>query len=226
MMDKIALMQRIEDLSFIQQIVVWSLPVIFAFTVHEVAHGWVAKKYGDNTAFAEGRLTLNPLQHIDIVGTVILPGILLLLKTGFIFGWAKPVPVNGRHFKNPRKDMAVVAAAGPASNLVMALIWALCARLGFLIDAEALTLPMVASGIAGIQINLIFAVLNLIPIPPLDGSRIITAMLSHNMAYKYNQLEPYGFYILIGLMYLGILGIVMALPMAFLGYAFYGIAGL
>lgn len=225
MIDKIALMQRIDDLSFVQQIVVWLLPVVFAFTVHEVAHGWVAKKYGDNTAFAQGRLTLNPIHHIDIVGTVILPGILLLLKTGFIFGWAKPVPVNGRYFKNPRRDMAVVAVAGPVSNLVMALLWALCARLGFLIDTEALTLPMVASGIAGIQINLIFAVLNLIPIPPLDGSRIITAMLSHNLAYKYNQLEPYGFYILIALMYLGILGVIMGLPMALLGYLFYSVAG-
>lgn len=225
MIDKIALMQQIDDLSFVQQIVVWLLPVIFAFTVHEVAHGWVAKKYGDNTAFAEGRLTLNPIHHIDIVGTIILPGILLLLKTGFIFGWAKPVPVNGRYFKNPRRDMAMVAAAGPISNLLMALGWALCARLGFLLDTETATLPLVASGLAGIQINLIFAVLNLIPIPPLDGSRIITAMLSHNMAYKYNQLEPYGFYILIGLMYLGILGLVMGLPMALLGYLFYGIAG-
>jgi Zn-dependent protease len=215
-----------EELTLVQKIVVWALPVIFAITVHEVAHGWVAKKYGDNTAFAQGRLTLNPIHHIDLLGTIILPGLLLLSGTGFIFGWAKPVPVNGRYFKNPRRDMAMVALAGPVSNLLMALLWALLARLGVLIDIETVSKPLAYMGIAGISINLILAVLNLIPLPPLDGSRIITAMLSHKMAYQYNQLEPYGFYILIALMYFGILGMIMALPMALLSYVFYAIAGL
>jgi Zn-dependent protease len=215
-----------EELTLVQKIAVWALPVIFAITVHEVAHGWMAKKYGDNTAFAQGRLTLNPIKHIDLIGTIILPGILLLTGTGIIFGWAKPVPVNGRYFKNPRKDMAMVALAGPVSNLLMALGWALLARLGIMIHTESVTLPLAYMGSAGISINLVLALLNLIPIPPLDGSRIITAMLSHNMAYKYNQLEPYGFYLLLALMYFGILGLILALPMALFGYVFYGIAGL
>lgn len=213
-----------EELTLIQKIVVWALPVIFAITVHEVAHGWMAKKYGDNTAYAQGRLTLNPIHHIDPLGTVVLPIICLLLG-GIIFGWAKPVPVNGRYFKNPRKDMAMVALAGPVANLLMALAWALIARLGVMVNIESITLPLAYMGIAGISINLVLAVLNLIPLPPLDGSRIITAMLSHQAAYKYNQLEPYGFYILLALMYLGILGVIMALPMALLQPLFYGIAG-
>jgi Zn-dependent protease len=214
-----------DELTLVQKVVVWALPVIFAITVHEVAHGWVAKKYGDNTAYAQGRLTLNPIQHIDPIGTIVLPIVCLLLG-GIIFGWAKPIPVNGRYFKNPRKDMAMVALAGPVSNLLMALIWALIARAGIMVDVESVTKPLAYMGMAGISINLVLAVLNMIPLPPLDGSRIITAMLSNNMAYKYNQLEPYGFYILLALMYLGILGIVMALPMALLGFVFYGIAGL
>ncbi|MFI3179523.1 MAG: site-2 protease family protein, partial [Methylococcaceae bacterium] len=121
-----------DELTLIQRIVVWVLPVIFAITVHEVAHGWVAKKYGDNTAFNLGRLTLNPLKHIDLFGTIILPGLLLLTGTGFIFGWAKPVPVDPRNFKRPLQDMAFVALAGPVSNLLMAVFWALIARLGVL----------------------------------------------------------------------------------------------
>ncbi len=210
----------------IQAISIWALPVIFAITVHEVAHGWIAKKYGDNTAYAQGRLTLNPVHHIDWFGTIILPILLLVSGTGMIFGWAKPVPVNGRYFKNPRRDMAMVALAGPVSNLLMAFAWALCARIALLINIESITVPLSLMGKAGISINLVLAVINLIPIPPLDGSRIITAMLSHNMAYKYNQLEPYGFYILIALMYFGILGIIMYLPMVLLQMLFYGIAGL
>lgn len=214
-----------EELTLVQKIVVWALPVIFAITVHEVAHGWVAKKYGDNTAYAQGRLTLNPIHHIDPLGTIVLPIVCLLLG-GFIFGWAKPIPVNGRYFKSPRKDMAMVALAGPVANLLMALAWALIARVGVTVNIETVTLPLAYMGIAGISINLVLAVLNLIPLPPLDGSRIITAMLSNNMAYKYNQLEPYGFYILLALMMTPILGLVMSLPMALLQPLFYGIAGL
>jgi Zn-dependent protease len=214
-----------EELNLVQKIAVWALPVLFAITVHEVAHGWMAKKYGDNTAFSQGRLSLNPIHHIDLIGTIILPGICLLIG-GIIFGYAKPVPVNGRYFKNPRRDMAMVALAGPVSNLLMALAWALLARLGVMINIETITVPLAYMGSAGISINLVLALLNLIPIPPLDGSRIITAMLSHTMAYKYNQLEPYGFYVLLALMYFGILGLILGLPMALLGYVFYGIAGL
>src|SRR5665811_760571 len=133
-----------DELTLMQRIVVWVLPVIFAITVHEVAHGWVAKRYGDNTASVLGRLTLNPVKHIDLLGTIILPGLLLITGTGFIFGWAKPVPVDPRNFKNPLHDMAIVALAGPVANLLMALAWALITRLGVTIGAgaEAIALPL------------------------------------------------------------------------------------
>jgi Zn-dependent protease len=214
-----------EELTIVQKIVVWALPVIFAITVHEVAHGWMAKRYGDNTAFSQGRLSFNPIHHIDVVGTIVLP-IICLVIGGIIFGWAKPVPVNGRNFKNPRQDMAMVALAGPVANLLMALGWALIARIGVMINIESFTLPAVYMGMAGISINLVLALLNLIPLPPLDGSRIITAFLSHKMAYQYNQLEPYGFYILLGLMYLGVLGMILGFPMLLLQQLFFKVAGL
>jgi Zn-dependent protease len=215
-----------EELTLVQKIVVWALPVIFAITVHEVAHGWMARKRGDSTAFFMGRLTLNPLKHIDPIGTVILPGILLLTGTGMIFGWAKPVPVDPRNFKKPKTDMALVALAGPVSNLLMALIWALIARVGVIVNTESVTLPLAYMGMAGISINLVLALINLIPIPPLDGSRIISGVLPSHLLYKYEKIEPYGFYILIGLMYFGILGVILALPMALLHFVFYAIAGL
>lgn len=214
-----------EELTIVQKIVVWALPVIFAITVHEVAHGWMAKRYGDNTAFSQGRLSFNPIHHIDLVGTVILP-IVCLVIGGIIFGWAKPVPVNGRNFKNPRQDMAMVALAGPVANLLMALGWAVIARIGVMINIESITLPAVYMGMAGISINLVLALLNLIPLPPLDGSRIITAFLSHKMAYQYNQLEPYGFYVLLALMYFGVLGMILGLPMFLLQKVFFAVAGL
>ncbi|MGJ0490571.1 site-2 protease family protein [Methylobacter sp.] len=214
------------ELTLLQRVVVWVLPVIFAITVHEVAHGWVAKKYGDNTAFMLGRLTLNPIKHIDLVGTIILPGLLLLTGTGFIFGWAKPVPVDPRYFKNPRRDMAIVALAGPVSNLLMAIGWALCARLGVVLNMEVVTLPLIYTGIAGISINLVLALINLLPIPPLDGSRILTGILPSRLAWKYNQLERYGFIILLLLLATGALGAILAYPMYIVQQLFFSIAGL
>ncbi len=214
------------DLTLIQRIIVWILPVIFAITVHEVAHGWVAKKYGDNTASSQGRLTLNPLKHIDWFGTVILPGLLLITGTGFIFGWAKPVPVDARNFKKPLHDMAIVAAAGPIANLLMATAWALLARLGVTIGVEAISLPLIYMGIAGISINLVLALINLLPIPPLDGSRMLTGLLPHRLAWQYNQLEPYGFYILIALLYFKVLNVILEYPMYIAQNVFFSIAGL
>ena len=214
------------DLSLIQRIVVWILPVIFAITVHEVAHGWVAKKFGDNTASSLGRLTINPIKHIDLVGTLILPGLLLLSGTGFIFGWAKPVPVDARNFKNPRKDMAVVALAGPISNLLMALGWALLARLGVMIGEDYISLPLIYTGIAGIAINMVLALINLLPIPPLDGSRVLTGILPSYWAWKYNQLERYGFIILLILLYTKILNVLLAYPMYYAQNVFFSIAGI
>lgn len=214
------------DLTLIQRIIVWILPVIFAITVHEVAHGWVAKKYGDNTASMQGRLTLNPIKHIDWFGTVILPGLLLMTGTGFIFGWAKPVPVDARNFKKPLHDMAIVAAAGPIANLLMATAWALLARLGVVIGVEAISLPLIYTGIAGISINLVLALINLLPIPPLDGSRILTGLLPPRLAWKYNRLEPYGFYILIALLYFKVLNVILEYPMYIVQNVFFSIAGL
>lgn len=214
------------ELSLMQRIVVWILPVIFAITVHEVAHGWVAKKYGDNTASNLGRLTINPIKHIDWVGTILLPGILLLTGTGFIFGWAKPVPVDARNFKNPRQDMAVVALAGPVANLLMALAWALLARIGVIIGVQFISLPFIYMGIAGISINLVLALINLLPIPPLDGSRVVTGILPDYWAWKYNQLERYGFIILLILLYTKILNVILAYPMYFAQNLFFSIAGI
>ena len=216
------------ELTLIQRIVVWILPVIFAITVHEVAHGWLAKKYGDNTAASLGRLTLNPFKHMDLVGTIILPGLLLITGTGFIFGWAKPVPVDTRYFKNPRKDMAIVALAGPASNLFMAIGWALIARIGVTIGVgnEAIAMPLIYSGIAGISINLILMLLNLLPIPPLDGSRILSGMLPSYWAWQFNKLERFGFIILLGMLYFNVLSVILAYPKYVLEQWFLSLAGL
>lgn len=195
------------QLSTIQTIAIWILPVLFAITVHEVAHGWVAKKFGDKTAFIMGRLTLNPIKHIDLIGTIVVPLILLILG-GFVFGWAKPVPVNFNNLKNPKRDMAFVAAAGPAANLIMAILWALIAKLGVILFSMQIgwALALIYMGQAGILINLILMVLNLIPIPPLDGSRIVSSFLPNRIAYKYNKLERYGFIILLLLLATGVLG--------------------
>jgi Zn-dependent protease len=214
------------ELSLIQRIIVWVIPVIFAITVHETAHGWVAKKYGDNTAKMLGRLTLNPLKHIVPVGTILLPGILLLTGTGFIFGWAKPVPVDARNFKNPRQDMAIVALAGPVSNLLMAVGWALIARVGVMINVDFMTLPMIYWGIAGISINLVLALINLIPIPPLDGSRVVSGILPNRWAWQYNKLERYGFLILLLMLFTGTLNVILGYPMFLAQNMFFSLAGL
>ncbi|WP_127470909.1 site-2 protease family protein [Thiomicrorhabdus aquaedulcis] len=201
------------ELTLIQKIAVWALPVIFAITVHEAAHGWMASKLGDQTARMLGRLTLNPLKHIDPIGTVVVP-IALLVLGGFVFGWAKPVPVDTRNFKHPAKDMAWVAMAGPASNLIMAVLWALVAKVGLIVQAQSPDVAqfLIYSGFAGISINLILLVLNLLPIPPLDGSRVVSAFLPAKLAWQYNRFAPMGFILLIGLMVLGLLSPILMGP--------------
>ena len=201
------------ELTLVQKIAVWAMPVLFAITLHEVAHGWMASKLGDQTARMLGRLTLNPFKHIDPIGTVIVP-LALLLLSGFVFGWAKAVPVDSRNFRNPRKDMAWVAIAGPAANLIMAFFWALVAKLGVYLEASSPGVGefFIYSGIAGVSINLILLILNLIPIPPLDGSRVLSAFLPKQLAWQYNRLEPYGFFIILGLMFMGILEIILIGP--------------
>lgn len=198
------------ELTLIQKILIFAIPILFAITVHEVAHGWVASKLGDPTAKMLGRLTLNPVKHIDPIGTVVVP-LVLLYVGNIIFGWAKPVPVDWRNLRNPRRDMALVAAAGPLANLLMIILWALAAKLVILTgDTFArLALPFFYMCGAGITINTVLMVLNLIPVPPLDGSRVVSALLPPATAYKYNGLERYGFIILIILLVTGVLGKVM-----------------
>jgi len=192
------------DLTVIQKIVIYALPVIFAITVHEAAHGYAARHFGDMTAFNAGRITLNPLKHIDLFGTIILPALTVMLG-GILFGWAKPVPVDFRRLRNPKKDMLWVAAAGPASNFVMAIFWALVMK--FSVNApEAFALPMALMGKAGITINVVLMVLNLLPLPPLDGGRIAVSLLPMNLARPFAQIERYGFIILIILLFSGVLG--------------------
>ncbi len=215
-----------DELTLVQRVAVWILPVIFAITGHEVAHGWMAKRYGDNTAAMQGRLTLNPLKHIDLLGTIVIPGLLLLTFTGFIFGWAKPVPVDMRNFKNPKRDMAIVALAGPASNLLMALLWALLARIGVTLDVEFISMPLIYSGVAGITINLVLALINLLPIPPLDGGRILTGLLPDYYAWQFSRLERYGFIILLVLLTTNALSYILAYPMFYVQQLFFSLAGM
>lgn len=195
------------DFSLPQKIAIWALPVLFAITVHEVAHGFVASRLGDRTAQMMGRLTLNPLKHIDPVGTVLVPLVMLLLPGGFLFGWAKPVPIGYRNLGSPKRDMAIVAAAGPLSNLLMAIGWALLLRL----SVELLhTLPWAAQPLffmaqAGIAINLILMILNLVPVPPLDGGRVLTGLLPARQAAALGALEPYGLMIVLALLLTGVL---------------------
>ncbi|MDH3559804.1 MAG: site-2 protease family protein [Gammaproteobacteria bacterium] len=195
------------EVSLVQKIVAWVIPVLFAITVHEVAHGWIAARLGDKTALMLGRLTLNPVKHIDPVGTILVPGLLMLMQSGFLFGWAKPVPVTWQNLKHPKRDMALVAAAGPTANLLMALGWALLIRLGLLLGDNGLAL--VFMGTAGIFINTILMVLNLLPLPPLDGGRVMTGLLPGPLAWKFSRIEPYGFMILLALLVTGVLGKIM-----------------
>ena len=189
-----------EKYTILQKIILWLPPMVFAITVHEVAHGWVAARLGDPTAKLLGRLSLNPIKHIDPVGMLLVPSLLFFLG-GFIFGWAKPVPVNWLNLKNPRRDMALVAAAGPSVNFFMALLWGIITKIAIAFNSHAIFYM----GTFGITINSMLMVLNLIPIPPLDGSRIITALLSPTTAEKFKNLEKYGFFILLMLLATGIL---------------------
>ena len=195
------------ELTLVEKIVVAAVPIIFAITVHEVAHGWVASKLGDPTAKLAGRLTLNPVRHIDPVGTIAVPLIMIAL-TPFAFGWAKPVPVDWRNLKQPRRDMALVAAAGPGANVVMLVLWTLLLSVLPASGVEASYMPALLGEMAkvGIIINIVLIALNLLPLPPLDGSRIVTAFLSPAAARKYLLLERWGLPLLVVLIFTGVLG--------------------
>ncbi|MHA3903497.1 site-2 protease family protein [Castellaniella sp. WN] len=207
--------------NLIQTIAVYALPVLFAVTLHEAAHGYVARHFGDPTAEQAGRISLNPLRHIDPMGTIVVPLVLLfatkLMGGGLLFGWAKPVPVDWSRLRRPKRDMLWVALAGPASNLLMAIGWVLLLRallmLG-LIDGPRDFWALMVN--AGVQVNLILMALNLLPLPPLDGGRIVFSLLPPRLAWRYGRIEPYGLVILIVLMMLGWLWPLM-LPLLKLG---------
>lgn len=203
------------ELTLIQKITVSAIPIIFAITVHEAAHGYVAKYFGDLTAEKMGRITLNPIKHIDMIGTIILPALTLMLG-GILFGWAKPVPVNFANLNNPKKDMLWVAAAGPASNFIMAIVWVLVLKYANSAPESAAFFLLEMSKV-GIMINLVLMVLNLLPLPPLDGGRIAVSLLPMNIAVKFSQLERYGFVILIVLLFTGILGKIISPIIGFFG---------
>lgn len=194
----------------IQLIAVWALPVLFAVTLHEAAHGWVAYLFGDKTAFLAGRISPNPIRHIDPIGTILVPG-LLLLTTNFIFGWAKPVPVDARNLRQPRRDMALVALAGPLCNLIQACLWSIVFKTAtFLLRQKiAFATPLILMAEAGILINVFLAALNLIPIPPLDGSKVVGCLLPVRIEKYYNAIEPFGFIILLFLLVTNILSKIM-----------------
>ncbi|GBE09881.1 peptidase family M50 [bacterium BMS3Bbin12] len=215
-------------MTLVQTVAVLALPLLFAVTVHEVAHGWVARRLGDPTAMMLGRLTLNPIKHIDPLGTLLIPALLLIMHAPFLFGWAKPVPVTWQNLRNPKRDMALVAVAGPGANLAMALLWALVAKLGLVLAPTigGLALPMVLMGKVGITFNLVLMVLNLLPLPPLDGGRILVGLLPGPLAWKVSRIEPYGFPILLVLLVTGGLAYLIVPPIGWFEHIIYLTTGL
>ena len=202
----------------IQPVLIYALPVLFAITVHEAAHGYAARHFGDNTAYMLGRITLNPIKHIDPVGTILMPIMLYFATSGaFLFGYAKPVPVNFGHLRNPKRDMVWVALAGPASNFIQAIVWAvvMITLVGTGVE-ERFFLEMAR---AGVLVNLVMWAFNLFPVPPLDGGRILVGLLPWRQAQMVSRLEPYGFFIVMGLVIFGVVGTIWLRPLMGLGYA-------
>jgi Zn-dependent protease len=211
---------------FVQTVAIYALPVLFAITLHEAAHGYVARHFGDMTAYAQGRISLNPARHIDLVGTILVPIAILAVSTftagaGLLFGWAKPVPVNYSALRRPRQNMLWVAAAGPAANLVMAVAWALLLKISLTLPENYFSEPLRLMSKAGINANLVLMLLNLLPILPLDGGRIVASLLPIRIAGGYAKLEPWGFPILLVLLFTSALGVILA-PMVSFSYRVLG----
>jgi len=203
--------------NLIQTVLIYALPVLFAITVHEAAHGYAARHFGDNTAYMLGRITLNPIKHIDPIGTILMPIMLYFATSGaFLFGYAKPVPVNFGHLRNPKRDMVWVALAGPASNFVQAIFWAvvMITLVGTGVE-ERFFLEMAR---AGVLVNLVMWAFNLFPVPPLDGGRILVGLLPWKQAQMVSRLEPYGFFIVMGLVIFGVVGTIWLRPLMSFGY--------
>lgn len=197
-------------IEFIQQAALWAIPLIYAITMHEAAHGWVASKLGDKTAFMLGRVSLSPFRHVDPVGTIIVPLVLLFLG-GFLFGWAKPVPVNEYGLKKPKRDIILVAIAGPIANLLMAFVWGLCLKLSLYLQDIGFEYYFILYSMSqiGIIINIVIGLFNLLPIPPLDGSKIFSSFLTKRTKFFYNKIEPFGFIIILLLIVSGILSSIL-----------------
>ncbi len=203
------------EYNIVQVIAIYAIPVVFAITLHEAAHGYVARHFGDLTAWRLGRVSLNPLRHVDLMGTVIVPLAILIASkmfggAGMLFGWAKPVPVNFHALRRPKRDMLWVAAAGPAANLVMALFWALLLKLSLVVPHNYFTLPLGLISEAGVGVNIVLMVLNLLPILPLDGGRIAMSLLPDRLAMIYGRSEPLGFPILLLLIFTNMLGMILS----------------
>ncbi len=200
--------------NLIQTLAIYAIPVLLAITLHEAAHGYVARHFGDPTAYLAGRISLNPLRHIDPVGTILVPGAILVASkllggSAMLFGWAKPVPVDFSRLRNPKRDMLWVAAAGPGTNLLMAICWAALLKLISMTSENLYSVPMTRMALAGIEINSVLMLLNLLPIPPLDGGRIAVSLLPHRLAWQFSRLEPYGLAILLVLLFTDILGVIL-----------------
>ncbi|WP_029525728.1 site-2 protease family protein [Polaromonas glacialis] len=203
--------------NLIQTVTLYALPVLFAITIHEAAHGYAARHFGDNTAFLQGRITLNPLKHIDPIGTILMPLMLYFATSGaFLFGYAKPVPVNFGALRNPKRDMVWVALAGPASNFAQAIFWALML---VVLAATGIEEPFfLKMAQAGILVNLVMWAFNLFPLPPLDGGRILVGLLPWKQAQLVSRIEPWGFFIVMGLVLAGVVGTLWLRPLMTLGY--------
>jgi len=196
--------------NLVQLIALYAIPAIFAITLHEAAHGYAARYFGDPTAYQAGRISLNPIRHIDPIGTLLIPAVVLFASGGkFAFGWAKPVPVNFGRLRRPKRDMLWVAAAGPGANLFMAIIWAMLFKIVAVMPFHYFSEPALRMAEGGIIINLVLMVLNLFPLPPLDGGRIAVSLLPHRLAYQFARIEPYGMIVLMVLLFTGVLGAVM-----------------
>ena len=203
------------EFNLVQTIAIYALPVIFAITMHEAAHGYVARYFGDDTAERQGRISLNPLRHVDLVGTIILPLVIVITSklfggAGILFGWAKPIPVNYSALRKPKQHMAWVAAAGPLANLAMALGWALLLKASLVLPESSYSEPMVRMAEAGVRVNLIFMFLNLLPILPLDGGRILASLLPNRLSWQYAKLEPFGLPVLLVLAVTNLLDAVLS----------------